>query len=184
MLKALVERAGDEQLHRELINDRYLTAVQLSRRKERHASRASLFRLTLAKMDSKIQKLRMVVGEHKQILTLLAQNDVARLRLLLSRCASRGASASMILKKVSLAIDGRYRPRVVVDEYNLDKAELALILGGPRLLWALQRTDGYICKSSIFRQRERPRFITSWDDNVFEETVRARPYPYHPMIYT
>ena len=174
LLKSLVARTRDEQLHREKINDRFLTSAQLSLRKELHSSRASLLRVVLSRMNNNIQKLRAVVVEHKQILTLLAQNDVPLVRLLLSRCASRGALARMILKKVSLAIDGRYRPRAVVDEYNLDKAELALILGGARLLWALERTDGYICKSAIFGWRERPRFITSWDDQVHEETVRAR----------
>eukprot|EP00966_Prymnesium_polylepis_P043010 999292-Prymnesium_polylepis.2 len=78
-----------------------------------------------------------------------------------------------MLGQLQKAIAGTYMPRPDVDEKALDDAELALILGGPRSLHALQRSQGFVSKSTILESRPRPRFVTSWDSTIQVTTIRT-----------
>ena len=123
--------------------------------------------------EQRIQKLGAAVEAHKQFAILLSENDVPRIRVFMMRMFKRGASINIVNRQLKLAIEGKYSPRAVPTEVELDKAEHALIIGGGSMLYALQRTAGFLSKSTVFNHRERKRFITSWDDTVHPETLEA-----------
>ena len=47
------------------------------------------------------------------------------------------------------------------------------------MLYALQRTAGFLSKSTVLAHRARPRFITSWDSTVHPETLEANLQNFH-----
>ena len=97
--------------------------------------------------DQKIQKLGAKIEAHKQMMVLLSQNDVPRVRHLMARMVQRGASVKVVTRQLLLAIEGTYTPRATPSELELDKAEHALIIGGGQMLYALQRTAGFLLVS-------------------------------------
>jgi hypothetical protein len=132
------------------------------------------------------------LAHFKQIVVLLSENNLPRTREFFLRMQSRGASPKKIIQQLKLAIADKYTPRSKVREDDLDKAEHALILGGPRLLHALQKTEGSVCQRTIMSNRERPRFIVSWGPSILSETVDlnltrfalATDHPTRRRIYT
>ena len=78
-----------------------------------------------------------------------------------------------MLRKVRLTIAGRYSPKGY-DSTDADEGAIALILGGPKLVYALNKgeTSGLPSASVIWRMSGAPKFITSWD-SVQIETVRT-----------
>jgi|LauGreSBDMM110SN_4_FD.fasta_scaffold05830_1 hypothetical protein len=110
---------------------------------------------------------------------LLSQNDIPRLRAFMARMIKRGASIKVVNRQLLMAIEGKYTPRPQVTEDELDKAEHALIIGGGAMLYALQRTAGFLSRSTVFSHRQRARFITSWDNNVHPDTLEANLRNFH-----
>ena len=51
------------------------------------------------------------VGVHRRLLWCLSENDIPRLRQVLSVCLNNGASVNYILDKFQLAIDGVYHAK-------------------------------------------------------------------------
>ena len=97
--------------------------------------RADLQRVKLWDQRRRISKAAAPIAECKQMVALLAQHRIPRVRELMARMHSRGASVTLILKHLTKAIDGTYTPRSKASEDDLDRAEHALIIGGPRLLY-------------------------------------------------
>lgn len=194
-LQKLVQNALNDELHTTAIKNEYLTRRQLILRLDMHKARANKLRLFVFKQGEKLAKLNRVAADNKKMITLLSKNDVPRLRCLLARMVDRNASATIINRQIQLAIDGRYMPRmhVACDDHDraLDDAELALILGGPRMLWALQRRHGALSRTHVLKHRPRARFVTSWNESVNATTVRtnlqrfmlARSAPDHRVIH-
>ena len=173
-LANVLQRAADSTIARRPgMRDADLTMSQLHDRSQMHKERETLYRVTLFHKDQRIQKLGSAVQAYKQMIILLSQNNIPRLRMFMARMIKRGASIKVVNRQLLLAIEGKYTPRQEVTEDELDKAEHALILGGGAMLYALQRTAGYLCKSTVFNHRHRARFITSWDDTVHPETLEA-----------
>ena len=133
----------------------------------------AIFPAPCSTQDQRIQKLGAAVEAHKQFAILLSENEIPRIRVFMTRMFKRGASINIVNRQLKLAIEGKYSPRAVPTEVELDKAEHALIIGGGSMLYALQRTAGFLSKSTVFNHRERKRFITSWDNTVHPETLEA-----------
>ena len=163
-LKAVVERASNETLHRTRIKSVYLTYSQLCRRSEMHKANSDLMRVKLYHSNERVKRLDAKLDLHKQLLTKLTENDVVGLRLLLVRWHQGGASVKIILRQVQLCIEHRYKPRNKPTDVELDKAQHALILGGSRMLYGLQKTCGFLSRSTVHTHRPSNRFITSWNN--------------------
>jgi hypothetical protein len=169
-LKDVLTRAGAESAPRRL-NNQFLSHSQMAQKLRVVQKRADLQRVKLWDQRRRISKAAAPIAECKQMVALLAQHRIPRVRELMARMHSRGASVTLILKHLTKAIDGTYTPRSKASEDDLDRAEHALIFGGPRLLYALQRTEGFLSRRTVGSARTRPRFITSWDDKVQAATV-------------
>jgi hypothetical protein len=166
-LKAIIQRASNERLHATRIKSIYLTYTQLCRRSEMHKKNADLMRVKLYHSSDRVKRLDAKLDLHKQLLTKLTEHDVIGLRKLLVRWHQGGASVKVILRQVQLCIDGRYKPRNAPTDLELDKAQHALILGGPRMLFGLQKTCGFLAQSTVHTHRPSQRFITSWDGTMY-----------------
>jgi hypothetical protein len=194
-MQKLLENAHDDDLHKKPVKNSCLTRHQLVLRLNMHKNNGSKLRLFVFKQGQKLSRLNRTAADHKRMIQLLAQNDVPRVRQLMARMIDRNASATVIIRQIQLAIDGVYKPRILATspefEQALDDAELALILGGPRMLWALQRSHGELSKTTVLEHRPHLRFVTSWDESVYEQTVRinldrfvlALPAPRTRKIY-
>ena len=82
------------------------------------------------------------------------------MRQLLSQKVSVEASIKSILAVTKKAIDGEYAPKGY-DKRDMDRLELALILGGARMMYAYDHEDGTASHETIRRVGKRPRFTTS-----------------------
>ena len=120
-----------------------------------------------------MKKLRANIADYKLMIKMVSEQNIGRLREFMARMVSRGASAKMIVKQLDLAIDNKYVPRSDVTEDDLDKAEMSLIIGGPKMLHGLQRIEGFVCQRLVMSKRERKRFITSWNHEVQSVTVKT-----------
>ena len=169
----LLQRATSPDTVKAPLNDRFLSHKQLCDKYRAQGARWQLLRVKFWHQRDRIKKLAAPMEAAKQIFVLLARNELPRVREFMSRMLARGASPKMMLSQLGKAIDGKYTPRSDVTEDDLDKAEHALILGGPKMLWGLQRTEGFVSQRTVGTARERPRFITSWDDTVHASTVSA-----------
>jgi len=92
---------------------------------------------------------------------LIASNDIAGLRRLISAALRGGVSAEVIVDRIQKSIDGLYSPRGGFSERDLDIAFLVKAIGGPRLLYALQKSHGLASESTIRRHRKIPRLLAA-----------------------
>ena len=159
-LGAVLERSLDDQLHARTLKNIYLTSAQLQARSEMHRKRWDMLRLKVYSMNSKIQKLLSVQSDVKRLIQLLSENDIKRLRHQLKLQVKAGASIKAVLKKLEKAIAGDYHPAGFGMD-DLDYAELGLILGGARMVYAMSKKEGHASQSTVKRAHDRPRFFTS-----------------------
>jgi hypothetical protein len=75
---------------------------------------------------------------------LLSKHDVPGLHRLLTVALRNGASIRTVLAKLNQAIAGIYSPRDGWSEREYDIAYLVKSIGGPKLLYALQRHLDYL----------------------------------------
>eukprot|EP00964_Phaeocystis_antarctica_P143644 scaffold109231_cov63-Phaeocystis_antarctica.AAC.1 len=169
-LKLVLTRAGADSASRTL-NNRFVSHTHLMQKLVTVQKRADIQRVKIWEQRRRISKVAAPIAEGKQMVALLAQHRIPRVRELMARMHSRGASVKFILKHLMKAINGTYTARSDVSEDDLDRAEHALLIGGPRLLYALQRTEGFVSRRTVGSARARPRFITSWDNTVQAKTV-------------
>lgn len=101
------------------------------------------------------------IGDFKRIMMLIASNEVAGLRRLIAAALKRGTSAQSIAKLIEKAIDGLYSPRGGFSQRELDIAFLVKAIGGPRLLYTLQKSHGLASASTIHRKHQIPRLLPS-----------------------
>jgi len=128
------------------------------------------------------------MNDHKRILMLLSSNDVASVRRLLAAALRQGASAQTICTILTRAISGLYVPRGGFVQRDLDIALLVKSIGGPRLLYALQRSHGIASWRTVGRNTKIPRLLPSvaapTSDEImanitafFDPSVKPHPTP-------
>jgi hypothetical protein len=162
-LRNLEERADQEPGK---TKNQLLNFSQLIAKLERLKADSSQQRLKLWHEGAKLRAIQRARDIHQKIIELLAQNKVARVHQLFGQMVARGASAQVILRTVQSVVDGRYRPKGF-DQDDHDDSMLVRIMGGPRLLFAMQQTHG-LMSSALYDKR---RFISSWANRVERATV-------------
>ena len=115
----------------------------------------TLFQLSNAKYHAATAGQK--VGDHKCILMLLSSNDIAGLHCLLAAALRRGADALTICGLLDHAISGLYSPRSGFTKCDLDIALLVKYIGGPHLLYALQKSQGFPSWRTIGRHYKIPK---------------------------
>ena len=92
---------------------------------------------------------------------LLSSNDIAGVHRLLAVALWQGASAQTICGFLEQAISGLYHPRGGFSQHELDVSFLVKALGGPRLLYALQKSHGLASWTTVRHHVKIPRLMSS-----------------------
>ena len=93
---------------------------------------------------------------------LISQHKIAGVSWILSLAIRNGASAESICVKLHHAITGTYSPKSGWTSNEIDVAFLVkAIIRGPRLLYALQKAEGYPSLSTLRRRKQIPQLIVS-----------------------
>ena len=92
---------------------------------------------------------------------LLSSNDVAGLCHLLAAALQHGANAHTICGLLDRAISGLYSPRSGFTKCDLDIALLVKSIGGPQLLYALQKSQEFASWRTVGRHYRIPRLLPS-----------------------
>ena len=118
---------------------------------------------------------------------LISQNKIAGVSRILTVALKNGASAEAICAKLHRAIDGTYRPHSGWTAREFDLALLVKAIGGPRLLYALQKAEGYPSLGTLQTRKPIPELTISlgipskedFDMNI--STLLGRPSGHKPM---
>ena len=92
---------------------------------------------------------------------LISQNKIAGVSRILTVALKNGASAEAICAKLHCAIDGTYRPRSGWTAREFDLAFLVKAIGGPQLLYALQKAEGYPSLGTLQTRKPIPELTIS-----------------------
>lgn len=92
---------------------------------------------------------------------LLSNNELPGLRRILVAKLKRGASSQMVLSTLKQVIQGNLRARGGFNKRELDISFLVKAIGGPRLLYALQKSYGLASVSTVQRSQPIPRLLPS-----------------------
>ena len=84
-LQEVLLRARDPTVAASRVNDCYLTFVQLRQRRDLHKQRADLRRVLMHHVQSRLKRFAGVHAMDRMLVRLLAENDIPRVRLVLSR---------------------------------------------------------------------------------------------------
>ena len=105
----------------------------------------------------------------------LSQNKIAGVSRILAVAVRNGASAGAICEKLDQAILGTYAPQSGWTDHELAVAFLVKAIGGPRLLYTLQKAKGYPSISTMHRRKPIPEVIPSLgtpnDDEINSNTT-------------
>lgn len=89
------------------------------------------------------------IQEYKQIMMMIASNNIPRLQQLIAVALSHGSSAEAIAAQIGRAIDGIYSPLGGFAQRDLDIAFLCQAIGGRRLLYTLNKSHGIPSDSTV-----------------------------------
>ncbi|KAF8135316.1 hypothetical protein K438DRAFT_1640163 [Mycena galopus ATCC 62051] len=139
----------------------YLTPKQMQDTMKRLAQRNK-------SLTSRVNHLKAVnvtakrrISEHRRIMMMLAQNDIPGLRRILTVMARRGAGPNALIAILKRARDGLFNARGGFNNRDMDLSFLVKSIGGPKLLYALQKSHGLASVSTVKRNNKIPRLVTS-----------------------
>ncbi|KAJ7794193.1 hypothetical protein B0H14DRAFT_2392706, partial [Mycena olivaceomarginata] len=101
------------------------------------------------------------ITEHRRIMMLIATNDIPGLRRILTVQARRGRSPRALCSILQRAVDGKYRARGSFNERDMDISFLVKAIGGPRLLYALQKSHGLASRTTVRKNGKIPKLVAS-----------------------
>jgi hypothetical protein len=90
---------------------------------------------------------------------LIANNEIIGLRRLTAAALRHGSSAQTIVELIEKSIAGIYHPRSGFTSRDFDVAFLVKAIGGPCLLYALQKSHGLLSESTLRRHRKIPLLL-------------------------
>ncbi|KAH6916539.1 hypothetical protein BKA70DRAFT_1502864, partial [Coprinopsis sp. MPI-PUGE-AT-0042] len=104
--------------------------------------------------------MKRQLSDFQRILMLLAKNDIPGLRRLLAGGLKHGASPRVLVDLLERAVKG-LRTAKGFSERDYDIALIAKALGGPRLLYALQKAYGLPSQTTLRNHQRIPTMLTS-----------------------
>ncbi|KAJ7362430.1 hypothetical protein DFH08DRAFT_799463 [Mycena albidolilacea] len=131
----------------------YLTATQQRALVSKLTKTCNDLRTELSNRSRANVRLRRQNTDYRRIMMLLSQNEIPGLRRLLTGLIKRGASPQMVLALLERAIQGLYRARGGFNKRELDISFLVKAMGGPKLLYALQKSHGLASVSTVHRSQ-------------------------------
>ncbi|KAF8153087.1 hypothetical protein B0H34DRAFT_677283 [Crassisporium funariophilum] len=109
----------------------------------------------------RIKSLRKRVTEGQQLVMLMSKHKIASVSRILSVALRNGASPAAIHEKLEMAISGAYTPQSKWTNRELDVAFLIKLAAGLRLLYTLQRKDGYPSQTTLYCRKNIPKLRMS-----------------------
>jgi hypothetical protein len=94
-------------------------------------------------------RLQKKLSDYQRLVMMISQHKIAGVSRILSVALRNGASAKSICLKLHHTITGTYSPKYGWTSYEIDVAFLVKAIGGPRLLYALQKVEGYPSMSTL-----------------------------------
>lgn len=92
---------------------------------------------------------------------LIGSKDIAGLRRLITTALKRGTSPKAIVEILERALANLYSSRGGFTKRDLDISFLVKAIGGPRLLYALQKSHGLASVSTVHRRNKIPQLLAS-----------------------
>ena len=133
------------------INNHFLTPQQLIKKVQFQEKTISKLRLLSFNLQKKNNVLAHKVSHYERFLMALKENDVPRLKQLISVCVRQKRSIAYMVEKLNKAISGIYSPKGYTD-FDNDLAAFVQIPRRPRLLYVLHQTSGLPSLSSEYRK--------------------------------
>lgn len=109
----------------------------------------------------KNQQLTRRLDDYERLCYHISVSDYKNVNLVLRTSLKNGSSPNAIVAKLQLAIEKEFSPRPGVDERTLDVGYLVQAIGGPRLLFILNRFFGLPSFRTIGHHRTVPQLIPS-----------------------
>ncbi|KAL1727252.1 hypothetical protein EV714DRAFT_217661 [Schizophyllum commune] len=136
----------------------------------------------------RIATAHATINDMYRILRYISENDIRGIRRLFSVALDNGASPHAMLDLLERSVNQLYRPASRFNQRDLDKAFLVKALGGPRLLHALMKADGYPSLYTLNRRHKVPEMRACvaiptekeiWEnfDRVLDPAVTEPPEP-------
>ena len=100
----------------------------------------------------RIQRQNNKINDHQRLTMLLSTHDVKRVRQLLAVALRRGSSPRYLMGRLERAISGLYNARGLGGKFSQRELHIALLAkahGGPRLLYALNKSHGLPSPSTV-----------------------------------
>lgn len=137
-------------------------------------------------LQKQLDRAKRRLSDEQRVITFLSEYNVPGLQRLLAIQLRRGSSPRRLLKKLQACVDGLYTPRGNFSRREYDIAFIAKALGGPRLLYALQKAFALPSNATLYNNAHVPelqacvgapmeREMEANIDSVFNELVRAAP---------
>ncbi|KLO07944.1 hypothetical protein SCHPADRAFT_1001296 [Schizopora paradoxa] len=140
---------------------RFLNAVQQRVLLESYQSEARRLRTAVKNLSRTVVAQARRLDDYQRIVMLLSQKDVGGLRRILSVALTRGVSPQKLLSLLERAISGAYKVRGAYSQRDLDVSFLVRAIGGPRLLFALNKSHGLLSIRTINRNFKVPHLVPS-----------------------
>ncbi|KAI0066999.1 hypothetical protein BV25DRAFT_1897244 [Artomyces pyxidatus] len=117
--------------------------------------------LKVRNANRKTQSAHKKINNHQRITKLIANNNIRGLHRLLAVSLRNGAGTNAIIRQIERSVDGLYSPRGGFSDREYAIAYLAKSLGGPFLLNALYKAEGYPSVSTVAQRYRIPRLMPS-----------------------
>ncbi|KAK7041233.1 hypothetical protein R3P38DRAFT_2768597 [Favolaschia claudopus] len=160
------ERAKEVKSHTNL---RYLTSRQKDALIAKLLRQVEIMRTQLNNTKKSNKRNNTQISDFKRIIALIASEEVAGLRRILEQALARGSSPRKVLVILERTLRKLYRVRGGFNERELDISFLVKAIGGPKLLYALQKALGLTSVSTIRRRHRVPKLLPSLATPTSEE---------------
>ena len=117
----------------------------------------------------KSSRLTRQLDDYERLFSLIAVSDYKNTSRVLRVALNNGSSPAAVISKLQLAIEKKYTPQPGIDELALDLGCLVKAIGGPKLLFALNRAFALPSYRTISRHRMVPQLIPSILAPSFED---------------
>ncbi|KAF8163984.1 hypothetical protein BJ912DRAFT_1097015 [Pholiota molesta] len=138
-----------------------LTYQQLDGIARRMGRELKALQIKLKNAERRFKTFDRKIDDYKRIVMLIANNEIVGLRRLTAAALRHGSTAETIANLIEKSLAGLYSPRSGFTERDFDIAFLVKAIGGPRLLYALNKSHGLVSESTIRRHRKIPRLLPS-----------------------
>ncbi|KAF5342231.1 hypothetical protein D9611_002091 [Ephemerocybe angulata] len=155
-----MDRAAKEELPSHM-NHSYLNSQQTDRLVRKLVRQVKHLRLEDQNNKRKLRRRDGKLAHFDQIVVCIAQKNLRQASRILHRSLKRGDSLARTLDRLVSAANGKGKERAEWTEYDLDVANLIRLEGGPRLLYAMAKSDGYASRTTLARRRPIPEIKPS-----------------------